>query len=72
MQLLYWFMSRERESCSHMERIWLDVWDRSIHNRINRWVMVAVNVASGLATPEQVEAFEAFLSELYPALMVGR
>ncbi|MDX9867307.1 MAG: exosortase/archaeosortase family protein [Kiritimatiellia bacterium] len=71
-QLLYWFMSRERESCSHTERILFDVWDRSFHNRINRWVMVAVNAASGLAAPEQVEGFEAFLSELYPALMVGR
>ncbi len=51
-----------------MERILLDVWDRSIHNRINRWVMVAVNVAPELDSPESVERFESFLSELYPQI----
>ncbi len=70
--LVYWFRSQERESCSHSERILLDVWDRSIHNRINRWVMVAVNVASELDSPESVERFESFLSELYPQIILGR
>ena len=28
---------------SHMKRIFRDVWDRSVHNRIDRWVMVTVN-----------------------------
>ena len=27
---------------SHMKRIFRDVWDRSVHNRIDRWVMVTV------------------------------
>jgi hypothetical protein len=70
--LVYWFESRERKSCSHTERILTDVWDRSIHNRINRWVMVAVNVSSGVDSPESVERFEAFLSELYPEIFLGR
>ena len=29
---------------SHEARIWRDVWDRSVHNRIDRWVMVTVQV----------------------------
>lgn len=70
--LVYWFESRERESCSHTERILADVWDRSIHNRINRWVMVAVNVSSGLSSPESVERFEEFLSELVPQIFNKR
>lgn len=64
--LIYWFTSRERECCSHAERILLDVWDRSIHNRINRWVMLAANVVGGVETPESVERLEAFLGELLP------
>ena len=70
--LLYWFLSRERETCSHTRRILLDVWDRSIHNRINRWVMVAVNVSSTLDSPESVERLEAFLSEWYPQITLDR
>ena len=70
--LVYWFVSKERESCSHSQRILLDVWDRSIHNRINRWVMVAVNISSPLESPESVGRFEAFLSELYPKIIFDR
>lgn len=68
--LIYWFLSRERECCSHTQRILLDVWDRSVHNRINRWVMVTVNVASDLDSPESLERFENFLSELYPEIIL--
>lgn len=67
--LLYWFVSKNRECCSHTQRILTDVWDRSIHNRINRWVMVAINVQSTLDTPEALERVEAFLSEVYPRIL---
>jgi len=30
-------------TASHVSRIFRDVWDRSVHNRIDRWVMVTVN-----------------------------
>jgi len=70
--LVYWMESRERRCCSHTQRILTDVWDRSIHNRINRWVMIAVNVSSGLDSPEGVERLEAFLSELYPKVVLER
>ena len=67
--LFYWFASKNRESCSHTQRILTDVWDRSVHNRINRWVMIAVSTRSTLDTHEAVERFEAFLSELYPKII---
>ncbi|HNX35826.1 MAG TPA: exosortase/archaeosortase family protein [Kiritimatiellia bacterium] len=70
--LVYWFLSRERECCSHTQRILLDVWDRSVHNRINRWVMVAVSVSSELQTPESMERFEGFLSDLCPRILPDR
>ena len=48
---------------SHVVRIFRDVWDRSVHNRIDRWVMVTVNSSrwddSGLS---------AFLARLKGAL----
>ncbi len=70
--LVYWFLSRERECCSHTQRILLDVWDRSVHNQINRWVMVAVSVSSELQTPESMERFEGFLSDLCPRILLDR
>lgn len=68
--LVYWFLSRERECCSHMERILTDVWDRSVHNRINRWVMVEITTSSSLDTSKNRARFEAFLSDFYPQLIV--
>ena len=62
--LIYWFVSANRENCSHTQRILTDVWDRSIHNRINRWVMIAVNVSPALESSESVTKFEAFLAGL--------
>lgn len=70
--LVYWFVSKDRESCSHTQRILVDVWDRSVHNRINRWVMIAVNVSSPLDSAESLGRFEKFLSELYPQIMSAR
>lgn len=32
-------------TASHTRRIFIDTWDRSVHNRIDRWVMVTVNAA---------------------------
>jgi exosortase len=62
--LAYWFFCRDRESSSHTDRIMSDIWDRSVHNRINRWVMVAVSTSSELDTPESVRRFEDFLAGL--------
>ena len=67
--LVYWFESRDRSCCSHTERILVDVWDRSIYNRINRWAMLAVTVSSPLDSPLAVDRFEDFLAELYPQVM---
>ena len=32
-------------TASHFDRILRDIWDRSFHNRIDRWVMVTVNAS---------------------------
>jgi len=72
MSLAYWFFSRERESCSHVERILTDIWDRSVHNRVNRWAMVTVNACPELASAESLQKFEEFLSALCPAIILNR
>ena len=33
-------------TASHTRRILVDTWDRSVHNRIDRWVMVTVNAST--------------------------
>jgi exosortase len=70
--LVYWFFCRDRESCSHTQRILSDIWDRSVHNRINRWAMVAMTTSSTLDDPERVARFEAFLSELCGQLKTSK
>jgi len=67
--LFYWFVSRKRTCSTHVERILTDVWDRSIHNRINRWVMFSVFIPSGVGSSESIERFEDFLSEFYPQVI---
>jgi len=43
----YTFFNQEGyRTPSHMKRIFRDVWDRSVYNRIDRWVMVTVNACT--------------------------
>ena len=45
-QLIYTFFNQEGvRTASHLRRIFQDTWDRSINNRIDRWVMVTVRAA---------------------------
>ena len=67
--LVYWLVNRRKTCNSHVERILTDVWDRSIHNRINRWVMFAVFIPSDVRSPAGIERLETFLSEFYPQVI---
>ena len=45
--LAYTFFNQEGvKTASHTRRIFIDTWDRSVHNRIDRWVMVTVNAST--------------------------
>ena len=45
--LAYTFYNQEGfHTSSHIRRILRDVWDRSVLNRIDRWVMITVNLSS--------------------------
>ncbi len=44
-QLVYTFFNQEGvRTASHLRRIFLDTWDRSVNNRVDRWVMLTVRV----------------------------
>ena len=51
---------------SHMRRIFRDVWDRSVLNRIDRWVMITVNASTDDDTT--LKAFLDSLGEVSPCL----
>ena len=53
--LAYTFFNQSGvRTASHTQRILVDTWDRSVRNRIDRWVMVTVNAA----TPYDSEGFD--------------
>ena len=47
------------KTSSHFKRIFKDVWDRSVHGRIDRWVMITVHSATS-----DERQFRAFLTQL--------
>lgn len=51
---------------SHMRRIFRDVWDRSVLNRIDRWVMITVNACTD--DDGEIAAFLEKLGEVSPCL----
>ena len=63
--LIYWFENADHRCSSHFIRILSDVWTRSLYNRINRWVMVSVNVSSDLRNEDEVRRLEEFLRDFY-------
>lgn len=68
--LIYWMESESRTTCSHTERIWLDIWDRSVNNMINRWVMISISISGGIDAPGNRQRLEKFLREVYPDIIL--
>ena len=67
--LAYTFFNQEGvHTASHLRRIFLDTWDRSVHNRIDRWVMVTVHVSApqgfSLDRPRDRAELENFLRRI--------
>lgn len=75
--LVYTFFNQAGvRTASHTRRIFIDTWDRSVHNRIDRWVMVTVNASVPFDTAGfdlrhdadrlMMEEFLSLLSEALP------
>lgn len=68
-RFLYWFVSAHGETPSHWKRIFTDVWDRSVHNRMNRWCMITLFDGGALDDPEWIRTQASFLAEWYPQML---
>ncbi len=66
--LVYWFTSREHETASHTVRILRDAWARSVHNRINRWAMVAVTINRSADAAGTAVTVRQIVADLYKGL----
>ncbi len=74
--LAYTFVNQDGvRTASHTRRIFIDTWDRTVHNRVDRWVMVTVNASdvqsgTGFDLMHEVDrhALEDFLARLVEAL----
>ena len=67
--LAYTFFNQDGvRTASHLRRIFLDTWDRSVHNRVDRWVMVTVHVSAPdgfmLSRPHDRRELEDFLRKI--------
>ena len=63
MGFAYTFFNQDGyRTCSHLRRIFRDVWDRSIRGRIDRWVMVTVH--SSVSDEARQSAFLGKLKEV--------
>jgi exosortase len=71
--LVYTFFNQTGfRTSSHTRRILTDVWDRSVYNRVDRWVMITVNISSpysdsGVSTvsQEDLKHIKGFLEKLF-------
>ncbi len=65
----YVFLNARGATVSNLERVLGDCWERSLHNRIQRWAMVTISSPSvDFTTPEGEEALRDFMREWYPQL----
>lgn len=63
----YTFFNNEGfRTASHVRRIFRDVWDRSVFNRIDRWVMITVNASTD--DDREIVEFLEKLGEISPCL----
>ncbi len=66
---LYWFVNPRREATSHWDRIFSDVWARSVQNRVNRWCMVTVFSSQPMDDAEAMQTIAPFLGGWYPQVL---
>ena len=71
--LAYTFFNQAgMRTSSHIRRILRDVWDRSVHNRVDRWVMVTVHISApggfSVTVPADRHMLESLLGQLSEVL----
>ncbi len=66
----YFFFSLDRRCNTHNERIFSDVWMRTMHNRIIRWCMVTLRSDNDFESDIGREDLQQFVKELLPQLIL--
>ncbi len=69
--LCYWFRNRDYETASHAVRILRDAWARSVHNRVNRWIMFAMTVDLPPDAAAADDAVRDAVAAIYPRTRLG-
>ncbi len=65
----YVFLNSRTATPSNLHRVLGDSWQRSVHNRIQRWAMITVSSPShDFQTPEGEAALQRFMQQFYPTL----
>jgi exosortase len=68
--MCYWFRNRDQETSSHAVRILRDAWARSVHNRINRWVMFALTVNLPPDATAADDTVREAVADIYPQIRI--
>lgn len=68
----YVFLNSRLATTSNLHRVLGDSWQRSVHNRIQRWAMITVRSPHyDFQTPEGEAALRAFMLRFYPTLFTA-
>jgi len=65
----YWFVGNNRETPSHLARLFWMGWDRVFRNVSPQWAYVAVATDRQAHDPDHVRRLSAFLADLYPLIV---
>lgn len=66
----YWFVGKDRETPSHLERLFWMSADRILRGIAQRWAYIAVSGRRADGAPATEAMLEAFIADFYPALRV--
>jgi hypothetical protein len=59
LEFVYWFFTGERQTASHVARVFWTAWDRAFRHQATRWVMVTITGPPG--SSDRMAAFSGAL-----------
>ena len=65
----YWFVGKDRETASHIQRILWMGYDRVFHGVSHRWAYIAMSSARTAGSDAHLQTIADFASQLHPALL---
>ena len=65
----YWFVGKDRETASHVERMFWMGYDRVVHGVSHRWAYIALSGQRAPRSDAHLQTIADFASRLHPALL---